>query len=73
MARARSGLKKGVSYGKTDDLGYHIVEDKMHVHDLNATLMHCMGIDHEKLTFRYQGRDYRLTDIEGHVAEKILA
>ena len=69
---AGGGVKRGYVYGKTDELGYGVVEDPMHVHDFNATLMHLLGIDHEKLTFKFQGRDYRLTDVEGVVAEKIL-
>lgn len=70
---AGGGVKRGYVYGKTDELGYGVVEDPMHVHDFNATLMHLLGIDHEKLTFKFQGREYRLTDVEGIVAEKILA
>lgn len=67
------GIKGGVTYGKTDDLGYNAVEDIVEVHDLHATLLHLLGVDHERLTFRTQGRDYRLTDVKGHVVEKILA
>ena len=70
---AGGGVKKGFVYGKSDELGYGIAEDPMHVHDFNATIMHLLGIDHEQLTFKYQGRPYRLTDIGGVVAEKIIA
>lgn len=67
------GVKGGVRYGRTDDLGMDIVEDPVHVHDLNATILHLLGIDHERLTFRHQGREYRLTDVEGEVVRNILA
>ncbi len=70
---AGGGVKSGFAYGKTDDWSYNIVEDKMHVHDLNATLLHLMGIDHKRLTYRFQGRDYRLTDVHGNVVQSILA
>ncbi len=70
---AGGGVKPGLSIGKTDDFSYNIVQDHMHIHDLQATILHCLGIDHERLTFRFQGRDYRLTDIAGQVVHKILA
>ena len=70
---AGGGVKKGFVYGKTDELGYGVVEDPMHVHDFNATIMHLLGIDHEQLTFKFQGRAYRLTDVAGVVAKKIMA
>lgn len=70
---AGGGTKGGMSYGATDELGYKIVENPVHVHDFNATLLHLMGINHERLTFRYQGRQYRLTDVEGHVVKEIIA
>lgn len=70
---AGGGIKKGFVYGKSDDFGYNVVEDPFHVHDLQATILHLMGIDHKKLTFLYQGREFRLTDVHGKVAEKILA
>ena len=70
---AGGGVKKGFVYGKTDELGYGIIEDPMHIHDFNATILHLLGIDHERLTFKYQGRPYRLTDIGGVVAKKIIA
>jgi hypothetical protein len=69
---AGGGVKSGFVYGKTDELGYGIVEDPMHVHDFNATILHLLGMDHKKLTFRYQGRPFRLTDVEGVVAKKIF-
>jgi hypothetical protein len=70
---AGGGVRGGIRYGQTDDFCYNIVKDPVHVHDMNATVMHLMGIDHEQLTYRYQGRDYRLTDIHGHVVHGILA
>ena len=70
---AGGGVKRGFCYGKTDELGYSIVEDPMHIHDFNATLLHLLGINHKKLTFKYQGRDFRLTDVKGIVARKVLA
>jgi len=73
MWMAGGGIKPGMTYGETDDFGYNIIKDPMHVHDLNATIMHQMGVDHEKLTHRFQGRDFRLTDIHGEVIKDILA
>ena len=70
---AGGGVKQGYIYGATDDYGYHAVEDRMHVHDFNATVLHLMGLDHEKVTYRYSGRDFRLTEVYGTVAKKILA
>mgnify|MGYP003914069273 FL=1 len=70
---AGGGTKPGITYGKTDDYCYNIVDKPMHVHDLHATLMHLMGIEHERLTYRYQGRDFRLTDVHGHIVRDILA
>ena len=70
---AGGGVKRGFAYGRTDELGYGVVEDPMHIHDFNATILHLLGVDHEQLTFKSQGRQYRLTDIAGKVAEKILA
>ena len=69
---AGGGVKPGLSYGKTDDYCYNIVEDPVHVHDFHATILHCLGIDHERLTYRFQGRNYRLTDVHGDVVHKIL-
>ena len=70
---AGGGIRSGLSYGETDDLGYNIVRDPVHVHDLQATLMHLLGIDHERLTFRYQGRRFRLTDVHGSVMTPLFA
>lgn len=73
MWMAGGGAKGGVNYGQTDELGFKVVEDKVHVHDLQATIMHLLGFDHTRLTFRFQGRDYRLTDVHGEVVEKLIA
>ena len=70
---AGGGVKPGTIYGATDEFGYHAVEDRMHIHDLHATVLHLMGLDHERLTYRYSGRDFRLTDVAGTVATKILS
>ncbi len=70
---AGGGVKHGVSYGETDELGFSVVQNKVHVHDLQATILHLLGLDHEKLTYRFQGRDYRLTDVHGKVVRDILA
>ena len=70
---AGGGVKPGLVMGKSDELGFNAVEDKVHVHDLNATILHLLGLDHERLTFRSQGRDFRLTDVHGKVVEKLLA
>lgn len=70
---AGGGVKAGYTHGETDDFAYNVVKDPVHVHDLNATLMHLLGIDHKRLTFRSQGRDYRLTDVHGHIVKEILA
>jgi uncharacterized protein (DUF1501 family) len=67
------GVKTGQTYGATDDLGYSIAEKPVHVHDLNATILHLLGLDHERLTYRYQGRDFRLTDVHGHVVKGLVA
>ena len=69
---AGGGIKPGVSYGETDDYCYNIVRDGVHVHDFQATALHCLGIDHERLTFRFQGRDFRLTDVHGKVIKELL-
>ena len=66
-------MKAGFSYGNTDEFGCSAVENRVHVHDLHATILHLMGVDHEKLTYRYSGRDYRLTDVMGHVVNEIVA
>lgn len=73
MWLAGGGIKGGVSYGKTDDFGMDITENPVHVHDLNATILHLLGLNHERLTHRYQGREFRLTDVHGRVVEEILA
>jgi hypothetical protein len=70
---AGGGIKGGTVVGRTDDLGFFVTEDKAHVHDLQATLLHCMGLDHTKLTYHYMGRDFRLTDVHGNVVRKMLA
>ena len=70
---AGGGIKPGITHGTTDDFSYNIVDQPVHVHDLHATLLHCLGIDHTKLTFKFQGRHYRLTDIEGEIVQPILA
>ncbi|WP_109829352.1 DUF1501 domain-containing protein [Reichenbachiella versicolor] len=73
MWMAGAGVKAGYTHGETDDFSYNIVKDPVHVHDFHATLMHLMGIDHEKLTYKHQGRRYRLTDVHGHVVKDILS
>ncbi|MGD9857562.1 MAG: DUF1501 domain-containing protein, partial [Planctomycetaceae bacterium] len=69
---AGGGIRPGVQYGATDDFSFNIVEHPVHVHDLNATILHCLGINHERLTYKFQGRHYRLTDIHGELVEEIL-
>ena len=69
---AGAGIQPGIVYGETDDYSYNIPENPIHVHDLNATILHQLGIDHERLTYRFQGRDYRLTDVHGHVVDDLL-
>ncbi|MDB4680874.1 DUF1501 domain-containing protein [Akkermansiaceae bacterium] len=73
MWMAGGGMKPGLTYGATDEFGYHAVENKVHVHDLHATILHQLGIDHKRLTFRSQGRDFRLTDVHGRVVKDLLA
>jgi hypothetical protein len=73
MWLAGGGIKGGVTYGETDELGFHVARDEVHVHDLQATILHCLGLDHERLTYRYQGRDFRLTDVHGHVVQGIMS
>jgi hypothetical protein len=73
MWMAGGGIKPGIAYGATDDLGFHVVENPVHVHDLQATILHLLGLDHERLTFRHSGRDFRLTDVSGQVVRPILA
>jgi uncharacterized protein DUF1501 len=73
MWLAGGGIKPGLTLGKTDDFGFGVTEDRVHVHDLHATLLHLLGFDHTKLTYRFQGRDFRLTDVHGNVVDKMLA
>ena len=70
---AGGGIKPGITYGATDDFGYHVTENRVHVHDLQATILHCLGLEHTKLTYKFQGRDYRLTDVHGEVVKGLLA
>ena len=70
---AGAGVKRGHVFGETDDFSYNIVKDPVHIHDLNATMLHCLGIDHTRLTYKFQGRYYRLTDVHGNVVKPILA
>ena len=72
MWMAGGGIKPGFGYGETDDFSYNVVDKPIHIHDLNATILHCLGIDHTRLTFRFQGRDFRLTDVHGEVVKDIL-
>jgi hypothetical protein len=73
MWLAGGGIKPGLTLGNSDDFGFNAVEDRVHVHDLHATLLHLLGFDHTKLTYRFQGRDFRLTDVHGHIVHKLLA
>ncbi len=73
MWLAGGGIKKGFIHGATDEIGYNVTENPVHVNDLQATILHCLGLDHEKLTFKFQGRQYRLTDVHGTVVKEILA
>ncbi|HBE96612.1 MAG TPA: hypothetical protein DDW68_05520 [Verrucomicrobiales bacterium] len=73
MWMAGAGIKKGITIGKTDDYCYNILEDPIHVHDLNATILHLLGVDHERLTYRFQGRQFRLTDVHGKLIKKALS
>jgi hypothetical protein len=70
---AGGGVKAGMSYGETDDFSYNIVKDPVHVHDLHATILRLLGVDHTKLTYKFQGRHFRLTDVHGNVVKAILA
>ena len=70
---AGGGIKPGTVFGETDEFGYNVVSDGVHVHDFHATLLHLLGIDHERLTYNFQGRRYRLTDVEGKVVKGLLA
>ena len=73
MWMAGGGVKGGIGYGDTDELGYHAVKDKVHVHDMHATMLHLLGMDHKKMTYYFDGRDMRLTDVHGHVAHDLIA
>lgn len=73
MWMAGGGVKGGFSHGLTDEYGYEAVEDKVHVHDLHATILHLLGLDHEKLTYNYAGRDFRLTDVKRNAVKEIMA
>ena len=70
---AGGGVKPGYAHGSTDEFGFQAVEDKVHMHDLHATILHLLGLDHERLTYRYAGRDFRLTDVHGRVVQEIIA
>ncbi len=70
---AGGGVRRGIVYGETDDFSYNVVENPVHIHDMNATILHCLGVDHKRLTYRFQGRDYRLTDVHGEVVKGLLA
>jgi hypothetical protein len=70
---AGGGIKPGITHGESDEFGFNAVKDKVHIHDLQATIMHLMGIDHERFTFRFQGRQFRLTDVHGEVVKPVLA
>ncbi len=72
MWMAGGGIKPGFVHGKTDDLGFNVVENPVHVHDLQATILNQLGLDHERLTYRYAGRDFRLTDVHGNVVRESL-
>ena len=72
MWMAGGGIKQGITLGETDEFGFHVVKDKVHVHDLHATLLHLLGFDHTKLTYRFQGRDFRLTDVEGEIVKDLI-
>jgi hypothetical protein len=73
MWLAGGGIRPGLDHGSTDDFSYNVASGGVHVHDLNATILHCLGIDHKRLTFRFQGRDFRLTDVHGEVVQSILS
>jgi hypothetical protein len=73
MWMAGGGIKHGISIGETDDYCYNVVSDPVHVHDLQATVLHCLGIDHKRLTFKFQGRHFRLTDVAGNLIDKAMA
>ena len=73
MWMAGGGVRPGIVHGRTDEYGYYAVENKVHFHDLHATILHLMGIEHQQLTFRYSGRDFRLTDVHGEIVDDLVA
>ena len=73
MWMAGAGVKAGSVYGETDEFSYNVAKNPVHVHDFQATMMHLLGVDHEKLTYKFQGRRFRLTDVHGHVVKDILS
>jgi hypothetical protein len=73
MWLAGGGIKPGMTLGKTDELGYNVVEDPIDIHDMHATILYLLGLDHTKLTYKFQGRDFRLTDVSGNVVKKLIA
>ena len=73
MWMAGGGVRGGYAHGATDDFGFRAVQDRVHMHDLHATVLHLLGIDHERLTYRYAGRDFRLTDVAGNVIHDVIA
>jgi arylsulfatase A-like enzyme len=73
MLMAGAGIRDGLTHGETDEYCYNIVRDPVHMHDLNATILHLLGVDHKQLTFKYQGRDFRLTDIHGELVKPVLS
>jgi len=70
---AGGGIKRGLTYGETDEFSYNIVNNPVDVHDLHATILHCLGVDHTRLTYKFQGRHFRLTDVQGNVLKNVLA
>ena len=72
MVLSGGGVKEGFAYGQTDEFGYYAEKDRVHMHDLHATILHLLGIDHERLTYRYAGRDFRLTDVHGNVVHSVI-
>ena len=70
---AGGGAKRGISYGKTDEFGYQAIENPVHMHDLNATILHLLGLNHEKLTFKYKGLDFRLTTVSGEAVRSVIS
>ena len=73
MWMAGGGIKPGITLGATDDLGFHVTQDPVHIHDIQATILHLLGLDHTRLTFKFQGRSFRLTDVHGELITKVLA